>query len=110
MYVPLGGAIQSYPWFLLWACMGVRNEFQKDMSPVERAKRNFHYSRNGIKYPKLKDILALARAHYRHVDIVARSWERGCYGYVSLKGLLLSLPVFHRFYSRMDTVVLFLQK
>lgn len=114
MYVPLGGAIQSYLWFLLWACVGVRNEFQKDMAPVERAKKNFHYSRSGLKYPKLKDILTLARAHYRDVDIVARSWERGGHGYISFKGLLLSLPFSQRYYgslySRMDTVVLFLQK
>ena len=114
MYVPLGGAIQNYPWFFLWALLGIRNEFQGNMAPAERAKRNLHYSKNGLKYPKLGDIQHWARGHYRRVELIPRLWESGCEGSITLKGALLYIPIvqklYRRMYGRIDTVVLFLQK
>ena len=53
MHVPLGSVVQNYYWFLLWALMGVRNEFQTHMGSVDCAKINLHYSRTGLKYLRL---------------------------------------------------------
>jgi SAM-dependent methyltransferase len=51
MYVPFGGVTQLRSWFALWAALGIRNEFQRDMTPQAVADANHLFSRHGIKYP-----------------------------------------------------------
>ena len=114
IYVPFGGAIQHHLWFLLWACLGIRNEFQRHMGPVECARNNLHYARTGLNYLKLTDILNIARRHYREVELVPRLWELSDRANGSFKAAMLVTPHFHRYarwlYSRFHIVVLFLRK
>jgi SAM-dependent methyltransferase len=109
IYVPLGGAIQRYVWYLLWASLGIRNEFQKKMTAVECAKNNLHYARTGLNYPRLKTIMETARSYYSRVVPIPRLWV------VDQEG---ALPPFiekfgrlaHFYYNRFTNVVLFLQR
>lgn len=114
IYVPFGGAMQNYAWYLLWACLGVRNEFQRNMGPVECAQKNLQYARTGVKYLKPTEIRNIARKYFREVQFIPRLWELGDRGSGSLKAALLVMPVVHRyfswFYNRFFTVVLFLRK
>ena len=114
IHVPFGGAIQHYLWFLLWACLGIRNEFQHHMGSVECARNNLHYARTGLNYLKLKDILAISRRYYREVELVPRLWELSDKANGSFKAAMLLTPRFHRYarwlYSRFYVVVLFLRK
>ena len=48
--VPLGSIIGSRHWYKLWAMLGVRNEFQKDLSANEVADRNAYYYVQGLRY------------------------------------------------------------
>lgn len=48
--VPYGTIIQSYPWLLFWAHIGIRNKSQKSLSAKETAERNYHYLRNHTHY------------------------------------------------------------
>ncbi len=41
MFIPFGGAIQSYGYMLFWALLGVRNHFQKGLPVREAARRNY---------------------------------------------------------------------
>lgn len=50
IYVPFGGVTQRKGYFKFWARMGVRNEYQQEMSADETAERNHFYSIHGIKY------------------------------------------------------------
>jgi SAM-dependent methyltransferase len=114
IYVPFGGAIQRFPWFLLWACLGIRNQYQRHMGPIECAKNNLHYARTGLNYLKIKEILNIAGRHYREVELVSRLWELGDQAHAGFTAAMLVTPHFHRYvcwlYSRFCTVVLFLRK
>jgi len=50
IFVPFGGAINFYLYYLFFATIGIRNSFQKELSPQDTAKANFNYARAGLKY------------------------------------------------------------
>jgi SAM-dependent methyltransferase len=50
--VPFGGLqiFKHYPYYLLWAMLGVRNEFQRGRSAEWVARRNFEYAQKELNY------------------------------------------------------------
>lgn len=114
IYVPLGGAVRSFWWYLLWATLGIRNEFQTKMGATACARHNLHYSRSGLKYPPLKHLLQVARKHFSEVELIPHLWELRDRGIGSLWASLLVAPRFQRYsrwvYGRFVNVVLFLRK
>jgi SAM-dependent methyltransferase len=50
--VPFGGLrlLKQYPYYMLWAILGIRNEFQQGLSAREVAARNYHYAHTGLNY------------------------------------------------------------
>lgn len=64
MYVPFGGRFQNYPYFLFWALMGIRNEFQTGKTWREVAELNWAFSRTGLCYLTKRQILSCARRHF----------------------------------------------
>jgi hypothetical protein len=50
IFVPLGGIIAHRWWYKLWALLGGRNKFQKDLSADETADRNAFYFVAGLNY------------------------------------------------------------
>ena len=113
-FVPFGGAIQTYGWFLFWASLGIRNQFQGGMGPVRCARHNLDYARSGVKYLPLDELETLCRRYYRDVEPVPHLWEVSDRGRGTFKGAFLCMPVVHRFarvlYNRFVRVVLFLRK
>lgn len=114
IFVPFGGVIHHFLWFFLWACLGIRNEFQRHMGPVECARDNARYARTGLNYMKVKEILNISRRYYREAELMPRLWELGDKANVSFKAAMLLIPHVHRYvrwlYSRFHIVVLFLRK
>lgn len=114
IYVPFGGAIQHYYWFLLWASLGIRNEFQKTMTARECAKNNVYYTETGLKYLKTSEILKICRANFGYAELLPGLWELGDRGFMSFKGGLLGVPFVKRYYrwlyNRCYQNVLVLQK
>jgi SAM-dependent methyltransferase len=114
VYVPLGGAIRSYGWYLLWACLGVRNEFQRTMKAAERARHNWHYARTGIHYPPLREMISQASEHFREVHQIPHLWELRDQGIGSCWAAWLVSPRVGRYgrwlYGRCVNVILFLRK
>lgn len=112
--VPLGGVIQSYGWFLFWALMGIRNQYQQGVGPVQCANLNFNYAKTGTKYLEVRALQAICRRYFRDVILVPQLWESGDRGYSTFTGALLYMPVVRRFmhaiYNRTIRVVLFLRK
>jgi SAM-dependent methyltransferase len=51
VYVPLASIFRPRWWLLLWASLGVRNEFQRGMPAREVASRNADYLARGTNYP-----------------------------------------------------------
>jgi SAM-dependent methyltransferase len=50
--VPFGGLeiFKRYPYYLLWAILGVRNEFQHGRSARDVARRNYDYAQKDLNY------------------------------------------------------------
>lgn len=110
-YVPLAGRIQCYPWFLLWALFGIRNEHQRDLGPFERARRNATYARIGVNYLTTRQILAVSSRHFRVARFVPHLWEVGDGGFVHPRGAWTVLSSLHRsIYNNFRMAVLFLRK
>jgi SAM-dependent methyltransferase len=114
IHVPFGGAIQNYYWYLFWASLGIRNEFQHGMSAVECARINVHYAKTGLNYLRKGEIIKLSKQHFREVSLAPQTWEIGIKGHTTVKGLLVSAPLiggrFQRLYSSFYQLVLFLRK
>lgn len=114
MKIPLGGCIQNFPWFLLWALFGIRNEFQHHLGPIGRAEINLRYAQTGLNYLKVRDMVRVYRKHFRSVDLVPRLLELNDEGKGSFVTPFLVTPLVWRWatwlYSRCANVVLFLQK
>jgi SAM-dependent methyltransferase len=109
--VPFAGAIQAFPWFLLWSLLGIRNQFQDHLGPLGRAKINYHYARTGLNYLNTEQILQISRQYFQQVRLIPELWEMGDYGYISSKGRRTIIHRFFRWlYNNCDTVVLFLRK
>jgi SAM-dependent methyltransferase len=114
--VPLGGWLQNFPWFLLWGLLGVRNEFQRHLGPVECAKNNVYFSRIGLKYLRLEEILALSKRYFDRVSLIPphHVWDAADDPSANFRRALLFHPFTSRLIrwvsSRFWTIVLVLQK
>jgi SAM-dependent methyltransferase len=50
IYVPFGGVIGHRWWYKFWALLGIRNEYQKELTADETADRNAFYFIDGLNY------------------------------------------------------------
>lgn len=51
MFTPFGGRFQSFAWMMVWARLGVRNNWQQGLDARVVALRNTQYAKTGINYP-----------------------------------------------------------
>ncbi len=73
-FVPLAGVIRTPAWLGLWARLGIRNSFQRGLSPAEVARRNREYLTLRTKYLRRGELLAIARRHFVVTDLVERQY------------------------------------
>jgi len=80
--VPLGGLqpFKRYPYYLLWAILGIRNEFQQGLSAGEVAHRNYQYAHAALNYWSSRQYRRLFRTLS-----VTWSWEEVAYMEASYK-------------------------
>lgn len=109
--VPLGGFITSFSWYLLWALLGVRNQFQDHLGPIGRAKINRHYARTGLNYLPPHKILQLACRRFSVARLVPEFYEITDDGKFVRRGqMIIRVPAYRAYYNYCKTVVLFLRK
>ena len=114
--VPLGGWLQSFPWFLLWGLLGVRNQFQGHLGPVECAKNNVYFSKTGLQYLRLEEILARSHRYFDEVSLIPphHVWDAADNPSANYRRALLFHPFTSRVIgwmsSRFWTIVLVLRK
>jgi len=75
-YVPLAGRFQAYPWLRMWAELGVRNEFQADLSASEVARTNMNWLASDTKYVSKSHITRLCQSRFAQVSYVEDSYLR----------------------------------
>ena len=66
--VPLACVHRSYPWLLLWAMLGIRNEFQKGKGYRQVARLNYEYLRDHTNYPTTPAIRSLFEQRFSRVE------------------------------------------
>jgi SAM-dependent methyltransferase len=112
VWVPFAGAIKNRTWLLLWALLGVRNEFQKGMAPREVAERNYIYLREDCTYYSVPEIYKLASeafdGHVSFVELVVAKNQPGPSHH--LYPLLRRFPVLVRLIRHFHMRALFLRK
>lgn len=114
--VPLGGWLQSFPWFLLWGLLGVRNQFQGHLGPIECARNNVYFSRTGLQYLPLEEILRLSRRYFDRATLIPphHVWDAADNPTANYRRTFLFHPITSRIIgwmsSRFWTIVLVLQK
>jgi SAM-dependent methyltransferase len=77
-YVPFGGMTKAKWYFLLWAALGIRNEFQKGLSATETATRNVRYAHTGTNYLSLHKLREIGKRYFEVSHFDARSWHIAC--------------------------------
>ena len=111
MYVPFAGRFQHRSWFLLWALLGIRNEFQQGKTAAEVADLNVAYSRNGINYPTKREIIDVAARFFADAEFVEASYIRHASGRTRrLNPILRLVPQVAGLYRAWLTRVLLLHK
>jgi SAM-dependent methyltransferase len=108
--VPLGGFIRSHAWYVLWALLGIRNQFQTGVGPLTRARQNTEFMKNSVNYLSTAEILRHATAYFGEVDLVPHLWHLGNGGYGCQGALCFLVPLYRALYAKLGNVVLFLRK
>lgn len=107
VYVPLSSIIKSYPWLLLWAFLGVRNDKQKGLSARVIATNNYKYLNSCTNYLPRKVITQHFKCYFKTVEyceaLFLKYSPRGKYIY-KLSMILPFIPAIYGFF-RMRTLV-----
>ena len=78
--VPFGGLIRSYPYYYLWALLGIRHKWQKGLSAKETAVGNFKYAKECLNYLSCREYeKMMSKIPFRY------SWEDLAYMEASYK-------------------------
>ncbi len=111
VFVPLGGFLQSYPWLLLWAFIGVRNRFQKGLRFTEVADRNYEYLKNRTHYLSSSEIYKHILAHFSNVISAEKHLIKHSYGRARYLNRLIRVgPFIISFYRLLHWRVIFFTK
>lgn len=70
MYVPFGDRIQSWWYFYLWALLGVRNEFQQNMTARQVANANVQYCKTGLRYYSRGELFEICSFYFSRTRFV----------------------------------------
>ena len=66
--VPFASVIQSYPWLVIWARLGLRNHFQSSKPWREVARLNTDFLRSQTSYPTRRQLRRVAGRYFRRVE------------------------------------------
>jgi ubiquinone/menaquinone biosynthesis C-methylase UbiE len=71
-FVPLAGMFRARWWLTLWACLGVRNRYQRGKDVKEVVRRNADYLPKRTNYLSAREIRAHFERYFRHVEFAER--------------------------------------
>lgn len=113
MFTPFGGRFQQKPLIALWAKLGIRNSFQKDLNANEVATRNLEYSQVGINYPTKREISDSFHRHFNEVHFVEKEFVDATRGVSWVSRRLapsMSIPGMESIYRGFHTRVVLARK
>jgi SAM-dependent methyltransferase len=101
VFVPGATVLRNRPWLLLWALLGVRNQFQAGKSAIERMRLNYRYLLEHTNYMGKGALVRHFRRHFADVRFV----ESLCLRHRHPK--LVRVPFMPRVYSALQMRVVF---
>jgi hypothetical protein len=111
VFVPLGGMIRNPPWLFLWAFLGVRNSYQKNLSWVEVARGNHRYLHSRTFYRSKRELQARIRRQFGNVTFADRQMVTHSYGAARrLSPLVKTFPIVASWYGSLHNRCVFFEK
>jgi SAM-dependent methyltransferase len=80
VFVPFAGMLQNRAWLTLWAFLGIRNSFQKNMSFAKVARWNHDYLHRHTFYRSRHELRTRIRRQYGNVTFADKQIIRHSYG------------------------------
>jgi 2-polyprenyl-3-methyl-5-hydroxy-6-metoxy-1,4-benzoquinol methylase len=77
IFVPFASRIQTWPYFYLWALIGIRNQFQRGMPAREVADNNVRYCKTGLRYRTRRQLFRICARHFHWVRFVDNLYYPG---------------------------------
>jgi SAM-dependent methyltransferase len=111
MFVPLGGRFQSFTILLLWARLGIRHNFQRELPATEVALANIQYCKTGVSYPTATEWRMRAERLFASVDWAERDFIAASTGVSRVSAALApiaAVPAVEQLYRGLHTRVLVL--
>lgn len=75
MFVPFGTLIQTFWWFYMWSFLGLRNEYQKELTTRQAAESNFRYCKSGVLYLTRYEMRLLCGRYFRGASFVEEAYH-----------------------------------
>lgn len=101
IFVPLASMIQTRTWFRLWAFLGIRNSFQKNMHWNEVAERNYQYSQTGIHYLPRNIVREMVIGIFGNVSYPSKSYLQHSPGGAARLGRTIGRYLLIPFYDKL---------
>jgi SAM-dependent methyltransferase len=76
VFVPLATVIRARFWLTFWSLLGIRNQFQREMPALERARTNHEYLIAHTNYLPRREIEHYFRRHFGDAQFVEQSFLR----------------------------------
>lgn len=91
IFVPFAGCIQTDWWLKLWAWLGIRNAFQKELDWKETYKRNKGFCKEGLNYNKYYQLKRIFSESFVDVKFVVQ--EKVKYNPGRTAKILRAIPI-----------------
>ncbi len=112
LFVPFGGVIQARAYLAIWAFLGLKNSYQKQLSKREVIADNSRYLRSCTTYYSKSEIIQRVRPYVSNIAFVENVYIKHHFGRVRryLSPLSRRFPLVSSLFSTFYTRVLFFQK
>ena len=106
VFVPFAGAIRNRPWLLVWALLGVRNQYQKGKSARDVAAGNERYLREDCTYYTAAEIRRLAsevfgdEVSFVELPVAKNQFRARRHIYPLMRALPVLVPLVRHFHMR----------
>jgi ubiquinone/menaquinone biosynthesis C-methylase UbiE len=74
MHIPFGSFVMFRLWYMFWAFVGVRNEFQKSLQWKEVYEKNFQYRKECLNYLPKHTISKIAKNEFDRISYPTREY------------------------------------
>jgi ubiquinone/menaquinone biosynthesis C-methylase UbiE len=111
VFVPLATVVRNRPWLLVWAFLGIRNSYQKQIKAIEVARKNYTFLHDHTFYRSKRELSRHICRRFDNLTFADREMIKNSYGRVrSFYRLSRTLPFFALLYGTFHNRCIFFEK